>query len=185
MRRLLTVATVLGLTGVVSSMLLLVGARVWLNIDIVQIQTLIFLKLAVAGHLTLFVARTHRAFYSKPYPAPIMVWSALGTKALATLVAGFGFGLITPVPWWAIAATWGYGIAWMIILDRVNVEVYRHLDLTAPRHRRSWSVSTPPFILQPGHSQRAPGCTSALAPAGAASQDDRLVAITQIAVTVA
>ena len=136
MRRVLTISTLLGLTGVMSTMLLLAIARVGLKFDVAQIQTLVFLKLAVAGHLTLFVARTRKPFSSRPYPAPIMVWSAVGTKALATLVAGFGFGLITPVPWWAVGMAWGYAIAWMLLLDWVKVEAYRHLALSGGRHRR-------------------------------------------------
>jgi H+-transporting ATPase len=136
MRRVLTISTLLGLTGVVSTMLLLAIARVGLKFDVAQIQTLVFLKLTVAGHLTLFVARTRKPFYSKPYPASIMVWSAVATKVLATLVAGFGFGLITPIPWWAVGLAWGYAIAWMLLLDWVKVEAYRHLELSGGRHRR-------------------------------------------------
>jgi H+-transporting ATPase len=136
MRRVLTISTVLGLTGVVSSMLILAWLRVGLKLGISEIQTLIFLKLAVAGHLTLFIARTREPFWSKPYPAPIMLWSAVGTKVLATLVAAFGFGLITPVPWWAIGLVWGYAILWMVILDLVKVATYRHLELSGGHHRR-------------------------------------------------
>jgi H+-transporting ATPase len=136
MRRVLTISTLLGLTGVISTMLLLAIARVGLKFDVEQIQTLVFLKLTVAGHLTLFIARTRKPFYSSPYPAPIMIWSAVATKVLATLVAGFGFGLITPIPWWAVGMAWGYAIAWMLLLDFVKVEAYRHLSLSAGRHRR-------------------------------------------------
>ncbi len=74
MRRVLTISTVLGITGVIGSFLMLIIARNVLNLDIVQIQTFIFLKMAVAGHLTLFVTRTTRAFFKKPYPAPILFW---------------------------------------------------------------------------------------------------------------
>jgi H+-transporting ATPase len=102
--------------------------------DLAEIQTLVFLKMAVAGHLTLFLARTRRPFYEEPHPAPIMVWSALGTKVVATLIAGFGFGLVTAAPWWSIGLVWGYAIAWAFVLDRVKVETYRHLELSAPRH---------------------------------------------------
>jgi H+-transporting ATPase len=64
MRRVLTVATGLGLIGVLETFGLLVIAILWLKLDQAQIQSFIYLKLAVAGHLTLFVARTRRLYFS-------------------------------------------------------------------------------------------------------------------------
>ncbi|HEU5417685.1 MAG TPA: plasma-membrane proton-efflux P-type ATPase [Streptosporangiaceae bacterium] len=52
MRRVLTTATVLGGVGVVETFGILALAKLWLHLDIAQIQSLIFLKLAVAGHLS-------------------------------------------------------------------------------------------------------------------------------------
>ncbi len=66
----------------------------WLKLDNSQIQTFIFLKLAVAGHLTLFVARTRRPFLTRPFPAGLLLWSAIITKVLATVAGGFRFGLM-------------------------------------------------------------------------------------------
>lgn len=59
---------------------MLVAALVWLYLGIGQVQPYIFLKMALAGHPTLFVARTREHFWKKPYPAPVMIWSALLTK---------------------------------------------------------------------------------------------------------
>ena len=73
MRRVLSVSTVLGTVGVIETFGLLVIAKDWLKLDQAQLQTLIFLKLAIAGHLTLFVARTKGPFYKPPYPAPAML----------------------------------------------------------------------------------------------------------------
>jgi H+-transporting ATPase len=136
MRRVLTISTMLGVTGVISSFVMLALLKEVFKFDVAEIQTLIFLKLAVAGHLTLFLTRTKRRFYQKPYPAAIMIWSAVGTKILATIIVAFGFGLMTPVPWWSIGLIWGYAVAWMFVLDWVKVEAYRHLELSAPRHTK-------------------------------------------------
>jgi H+-transporting ATPase len=136
MRRVLTVSTVLGLFGVIQTFLILLVAREWLKLDDAEIQTLIFLKLAVAGHLTLFLTRTRRPFFSRPYPAPIMVWSAVVTKILATIVVAFGFGLVTPISWGEIGIIWAYCLLWMFVADQVKVATYRHLDLTGGHHRR-------------------------------------------------
>jgi H+-transporting ATPase len=136
MHRVLTVSTVLGIVGVIGSFGILLVARMWLDLDDAQIQTLVFLKLAVAGHLTLFVARTERPFYAPPHPAPAMLWSAVVTKALATALAAFGLALITPIPWAAIGLVWAYAVVSMFVADRVKLMTYRHLDQSAPHHRR-------------------------------------------------
>ena len=136
MPRVLTVSTVLGIVGVLGSFGILLFARDVFHLDDAQVQSLVFLKLAVAGHLTLFVARTRRFFLSPPYPAPAMLWSAIVTKAIATLLVAYGFGLITPISWRAIALVWGYAIVWMFVADGVKLLTYRHLDLEAGHHRR-------------------------------------------------
>ncbi|WP_432800382.1 plasma-membrane proton-efflux P-type ATPase [Poriferisphaera sp. WC338] len=136
MRRVLTVSTVLGIIGVFETFALLVGFVIWTDFTHEEIQSLIFLKLAVAGHLTLFVARTPNFFLKAPYPAPIVLWAAIVTKALASLLVGFGFGLITPVPWYAIGIVWIYCICWIFIEDIAKLAVYRALGHGAEHHRR-------------------------------------------------
>jgi H+-transporting ATPase len=96
---------------------------------------LIFLKLAVAGHLTLFVARSRRPFLIKPHPAPLVFWSAVGTKGMVTLLVAFGVGLVAPLPWWIIGIVWAYCIAWIFIEDWAKLHVYHHLALTGKGHK--------------------------------------------------
>ncbi|MEJ2282855.1 MAG: HAD-IC family P-type ATPase, partial [Desulfobacterales bacterium] len=135
MHRVIAVATVMGLTGVAGSFLMLYLAVDWLHLTVAQVQTYIFLKMAVAGHLTLFVSRSKGFFLKKPYPAPVMVWSAVGTKLLGTLLAAYGFGLITPITWPEIGLVWGYSVAWAFLTDGAKVMVYRHFGMTTTRHR--------------------------------------------------
>lgn len=134
MRRVLTVATALGAVGVFSSFVLVIAAVRYLHLDQAQVQTFVFLKMAVAGHLTLFVTRTKGPFYTRPYPAPLLFWSAIATKMLATLLVIFGLGLVTPIPWQQAALIWGYALVWMVILDQVKIAVYHHLDPAGERH---------------------------------------------------
>jgi H+-transporting ATPase len=136
MRRVLSISTVLGTLGVIETFGLLVIAKNELNLDQAQLQTLIFLKLAIAGHLTLFVARTRGPFYKPPYPAPAMLWSAIGTKLLATLLVAAGLGLITPISWPDIALVWGYCLVWIFIEDQVKLRVYKHLELSGHHQSR-------------------------------------------------
>jgi len=139
MRRVLSVSTVLGLIGVIETFGLFVFAEYFLKLDIAQLQSFIFLKLAVAGHLTLLVARTKRPFLTKPYPAPILLTAVIATKIVATLMVGFGL-LMAKVPWTDVALIWAYCIAWVFIEDWAKLGVYRRLD-KAPKKTPAWFVS--------------------------------------------
>ncbi len=74
-----------------------------------------------------------------------MVWSAVATKILATIVVAFGFGLVTPISWAAIGIIWAYCILWMFVADRVKVATYRHLDLSGSHHRKFVSALAETF----------------------------------------
>ncbi len=135
MKQVITVATAMGIVGVVGSFGMLLLAMDWLKLDVAHIQTYVFLKMAVAGHLVLFVARTKGFFWKRPWPAPIMIWSAVITKLAATILAAYGFGLITPITWPEIALIWGYSIVSAMVTDIVKVHVYRHLQHQVPGHK--------------------------------------------------
>ena len=64
MRVVLGISTVLGVIGVVAAFgLFYLGERVF-HLDRAHIQTLMYLKLSVAGHLTIFLTRTRGPFWS-------------------------------------------------------------------------------------------------------------------------
>ncbi len=128
MTKVLSISTVLGLIGVMETFGILIIAKEYLHLNIAQIQTFIFLKLAVAGHLTLFVTRTRGPFYKKPFPAPSLLWSAVATKILATLFVVYPLGLITPISWANVALIWVYCIIFIFIEDLVKMAMYRHLE---------------------------------------------------------
>ncbi len=136
MRQVIIVATAMGAVGVLGSFGMLLIAMGWLQLDVAQIQTYIFLKMAVAGHLVLFVARTKDYVWKRPWPAPVMIWSALITKIAATVLAAYGFGLITPITWPEIALIWGYSICSAMLTDVVKVQTYRHLQNSGAKHTR-------------------------------------------------
>ncbi len=135
MQQVITVATAMGIVGVIGSFGMLLIAMDWMHLDVAQIQTYVFLKMAVAGHLVLFVARGKGHFWQHPWPAPIMIWSAIVTKLAATLLAAYGFGLITPITWPEIALIWGYSFVSAMLTDWVKVQVYRQMSQDTPRHR--------------------------------------------------
>ena len=128
MRRVITVASVMGAVGVVGSMVMLWIALDLLHLSLAAVQTFVFLKMAVSGHLALFVARTEGPFWKKPYPAPILTWTTIGTKVAASVFVAFGFGFITPIDWISISLIWVYSLAWMFLNDWAKRMAYRHLD---------------------------------------------------------
>jgi H+-transporting ATPase len=122
----LGIASVLGVAGVVASFgLFYLGERVFhLNREV--IQSFMYLKLSVAGHLTIFVTRTRRPFWSIR-PAPILLAAVVGTQLIATLFAVFGI-FMAPIGWgWALFI-WGYALAWFLLNDRIKLAAYRVFD---------------------------------------------------------
>jgi H+-transporting ATPase len=122
----LGIASTLGITGVFASFgLFYLGERVFhLGRDV--IQSVMYLKLSVAGHLTIFATRTRRPFWAIR-PAAILFWAVLCTQVLATLIAVYGI-FMTPIGWrWALFV-WGYALVWFVFSDRVKLGAYKILD---------------------------------------------------------
>jgi H+-transporting ATPase len=126
MKVVLGISTLLGVVGVIAAFgLFYLGERVF-HLDHDHIQTLMYLKLSVAGHLTIFLTRTRGPFWSIR-PARILWVAVLGTQAIATLIAVYGV-FMTPLGWGWAAFVWGYAIAWFLIIDRVKLVAYWVLD---------------------------------------------------------
>ncbi|MDA8095864.1 MAG: plasma-membrane proton-efflux P-type ATPase [Betaproteobacteria bacterium] len=134
MHRVLAVSTSMGITGTIGSFMMLYLAVDWLKLPISEVQTFVFLKMAVSGHIALFIARARDWYVKKPYPAPIMIWAALSTKIAATLLCAYGFGLIAPISWLAIGLIWLYSIVWSFVTDAVKVSIHRRFQHQAPHH---------------------------------------------------
>lgn len=126
MREVLTVATVLGIAGVISSFALFY----WLQLQdysILFIQTMLFVKLDVAGHSTLYLTRAGRHhFWHKPYPSLKFFLPAFGSRIIGTLIAVYGV-FMTPIGWKFVGYMWLYAIAWWLFNDFVKVWTYKLL----------------------------------------------------------
>jgi H+-transporting ATPase len=127
MDRVLAIAATLGIVGVVETFGLLIIAMHYFGLTQPELQSLIFLKLAVAGHLTLFVARTKRRFFQRPWPARVLLGAVLGTQAVAAAIVGFGL-LVARIPWADVGFVWAYALIWIFIEDEMKLLVYRYLD---------------------------------------------------------
>lgn len=131
MKRLLTLATVLGITGVTSSFLLIFTLQ-YLNYSHEMIQSLIFLKLVVAGHFTLWILRSEHWFWQQPWPSPLLFWAIMLTALLGTLFAVYGV-FIQAIGWEHAALIWGYALVWMLINDTVKMTLIQYLDRPKPK----------------------------------------------------
>ncbi len=141
----LGVASVLGVIGVVASFgLFYLGERVF-HLDRAVIQSLIYLKLSVAGHLTIFITRTRGPFWSHR-PAPILLAAVVGTQVVATLLSVYGI-FMAPIGWGWASLVWGYALAWFLVNDRVKLAAYRVFEARQPGFlagrgkARTWSTA--------------------------------------------
>ncbi|MEJ2566379.1 MAG: plasma-membrane proton-efflux P-type ATPase [Gammaproteobacteria bacterium] len=125
MAEMLTVSTTLGVTGVIGSFLLFFILREK-GFSQEMIQSMMFIKLIVAGHSTLYITRTEGWFWRRPWPAPLLFWATFGTEILGTLIVVYGF-LVTPIGWEYALWMWAYALLWFFIDNASKMLAYRLL----------------------------------------------------------
>ena len=128
MHDVLTIATALGVIGVVASFGLFAYTHRILGLNDDIVRTTMYLKLSVAGHLTVFVTRTRGRFW-RSRPATILVVAVVSTQLIATFLAVYGL-FMTPIGWTRAALVWCYALAWMLLNDEVKILTVRRLDRT-------------------------------------------------------
>ncbi len=116
----------LGVAGVMSSFTLYVLLEEYWKLPQDLIQSIIFTKLIVAGHGTIYNTRVKDWFWKKPWPSLVLFIATFGTALLGTVIAVYGgWGLFTPVGWgWAIFI-WGYATAWFLFNDVVKMAILK------------------------------------------------------------
>jgi H+-transporting ATPase len=119
----LTVSSVLGISGVVSSFLLFFILRE-MNLSEQVIQSLMFAKLVIAGHGTIYNTRIDDWFWKKPHPSMKLFVATFSTRIVGTLVAVYGV-MITPVGWEAAMWMWAYALSWFVFNDVVKMATYK------------------------------------------------------------
>ena len=136
MRVVLGVATVLGLVGPIAAFgLFFLGDRVF-GLDHPQLQTMMYLMLSVAGHLTIFQTRTRGPWWSIR-PAWILLIAVCGTQIVATLIAVYGANLVTPLGWKYAGIVWIYALVWFLLTDPLKLLTYKILDNFKVEPRRN------------------------------------------------
>ena len=125
-RTLLGISSFLGAIGTVSSFgLLIIGLQV-LHLNPLVLQSFIYLKLSVAGHLALFVARTKGPFWSVR-PAKPLLLAVILTQLTATIITVYGI-LLPAMGWYLAALVWGYALVSFLVQDFLKVRFYGLLE---------------------------------------------------------
>jgi H+-transporting ATPase len=133
MSRVLTIASMLGILGVVASFgLFWIGEEI-LKLPRGTIQTLIFLKLLVAGHLTIYLTRNTGAIWQRPFPSLSLFLSTEATQVVGTLAAVYGW-FVAPIGWGYALMVWGYALAWFLINSAAKIAAYRFMAQAGRPH---------------------------------------------------
>jgi H+-transporting ATPase len=145
MRLVMGIATVVSIIGLLDSFgLFYIGERHF-HLDRSMIQTLIYLKMSVGGHLKIFITRTRGPFWSIR-PARSLLIAVFSTQLLATFIAVYGL-FMPPIGWgWALAV-WGYSVPFFLINDRVKLLAYRFFDPAEAKPRAEAKIITPSKIV--------------------------------------
>ncbi len=126
MRTTLGISTILGIIGVFSSFgIFFIGKEVF-HMSNEILQSFIYLKLSLAGQLTVFVARTKGHFWSVK-PAKQLLFAVIITQTIATLIVVYGI-LLPAMGWKPALFVWGYSLVAFFITDYLKVNVYKVLD---------------------------------------------------------
>ena len=114
------------LKGVIESFFVLYVGINWFHFNQDVLQSFIYLKLSVAGHLTVFVARTKGNFWTVK-PAKPLFFAVIITQAIATIITVYGI-LLPAMGWMPALFVWGEALIVFVIIDFVKVKAYKMFD---------------------------------------------------------
>jgi H+-transporting ATPase len=135
MERVLTVASALGIYGVLESFVLYWLARDYLALPDPVLQATIFLKLLVSGHMTIYLARNKGWVWERPWPSWKLIVPCEATQVLGTLIVVYGVAM-APTGWWVALFVWAYTIVSFFVANLVKLATYRLLGHLVPSHVR-------------------------------------------------
>ena len=137
MTRVLTIASVLGVYGVIESFGLFWIVRDYLALPHPVVQALIFLKLLVSGHMTIYLTRNKGPVWERPWPSWKLVVPCEATQLVGTLVVVYGW-FMAPTGWPLALMVWGYALVSFMVASAIKIGTYRLLGTShRPRHASS------------------------------------------------
>ncbi|HUI21978.1 MAG TPA: plasma-membrane proton-efflux P-type ATPase [Methylocella sp.] len=133
MTRVLTIASVLGIYGVLESFVLFWIVQDYLALSKPLVQALIFLKLLVSGHMTIYLTRNKGPVWERPWPSWKLVVPSETTQLLGTLVVVYGW-FMTPTGWPYALMVWAYTLVSFMVASMIKIGTYGLLEHRA-RHQ--------------------------------------------------
>ncbi len=128
MQKILILSSILGIAGVGFSFSIFLIGRLVFNLDLATLQTLIFLKLAVAGHMTIYLTRTEQDnFWVRPLPSRILFFTCESTQAVATIFAALGI-FMAPLGWGLTGFIWLYALGAFFITNFIKTGTLKWLN---------------------------------------------------------
>ncbi|MEZ5785746.1 MAG: plasma-membrane proton-efflux P-type ATPase [Xanthobacteraceae bacterium] len=134
MTRVLTIASVLGVYGVLESFALFWYLRDYLALEPSLVQSLVFLKLLVSGHMTIYLTRNKGPVWERPWPSWKLVVPAEATQVVGTLVVVYGF-FMTATGWKLALLVWAYTLVSFMVASAVKIGTYWLLE-----HKTTWQA---------------------------------------------
>jgi H+-transporting ATPase len=135
MARVLTIASALGIYGVLESFGMYWIVRDYLVLSAPVVQALIFLKLLVSGHMTIYLTRNKGPIWERPWPSWKLVVPCETTQLIGTLVVVYGL-FMAPTGWLLVLMVWGYTLVSFLVASAIKIGVYRLLDHRAAHQSR-------------------------------------------------
>ena len=126
MKEVLVLSTWLGIAGVFSSFFLFWFTMTYMQLSHDFVQSLVFAKLVVAGHGTIYKTRIDDWFWKRPGPSWTLFNASFVSGILGTVIAVYGFGLMSPIGWQWAGIIWLYAFAWFLFNDVVKMTILRY-----------------------------------------------------------
>ncbi len=146
MTRVLTIASVLGGYGVVESFGLFWIVRDYLALSLPLVQALIFLKLLISGHMTIYLTRNKGPVWERPWPSLKLIVPCETTQLIGTLVVVYGL-FMAPTGWWYALMVWAYTLVSFCVASAIKIGAYLLLDHRSGRQARHLKrVETPVHV---------------------------------------
>jgi H+-transporting ATPase len=138
MGRVLTVASALGIYGVLESFVLYWLAQDYLGLPGPVLQATIFLKLLVSGHMTIYLTRNKGWMWERPLPSWKLVVPSEATQIVGTFIVVYGVAM-APIGWRLALLVWGYALVSFVVANAVKVWTYALLSHLVPSQARHLS----------------------------------------------
>jgi H+-transporting ATPase len=127
MTRVLTIASVLGVYGVLESFIWFWVVRNYLGLSAPLVQALIFLKLLISGHMTIYLTRNKGPIWERPLPSWKLVVPSEATQLLGTFVVVYGW-FMAPTGWPLALMVWAYTLVSFVVASTIKIGTYHLLE---------------------------------------------------------